>query len=60
MTEGKLPFVGGAFMNKHSLFSGVNYPFWKVIMKTFIEFLNRGVWDAIVGGPYVPKNYDKW
>jgi len=24
-------------------------------MKIFIESLDRGVWDAIVNGPFVPK-----
>jgi len=24
-------------------------------MKNFIESLDRGVWDAIVNGPYAPK-----
>jgi len=24
-------------------------------MKIFIESLDRGIWDAIVNGPYVPK-----
>jgi len=55
MVEGKLPFVECAFINKAPLFCGVNYPFWKIRMKIFIESLGRGVWDAIVNDPYVPK-----
>jgi len=55
MVEGKLPFAEGASINMPSLFSGVNYPFWKIRMKIFIESLNRGVWDVIVNGPFVPK-----
>jgi len=36
------------------MFSGVNYQFWKVRMKTFIESIDRGIWNAIVNGPYIP------
>ena len=36
------------------MFSGVNYQFWKVRMKIFIEFIDRGIWKAIVNGPYIP------
>ena len=55
MAEGKLPFGEGASINIPHLFSGVNYQFWKIRMKIFIETLDRGIWDAIVNGPYVPK-----
>ena len=55
MAEGKLPFGEGASINRPSLFSGVNYQFWKIRMKIFIESLDRGIWDAIVNDPYVPK-----
>jgi len=37
------------------MFCGLNYQFWKVRMRIFIECIDRGVWDAIVNGPYVPK-----
>jgi len=55
MAEGKLPFGEGASINRPPLFSGVNYQFWKMRMKIFIESLDRGICDAIVNGPYVPK-----
>jgi len=55
MVERKLPFGKGASINRHLLFSGVNYQFWKIRMKIFIESLDRGIWDAIVNSPYVPK-----
>jgi len=55
MAEGKLPFGGGASINRPSLFSGINYQFWKIRMKIFIESLDRGIWDAIVNGPFIPK-----
>ena len=37
------------------MFCGLNYQFWKVRMRIFIESIDRGVRDAIVNGPYVPK-----
>jgi len=43
MAEGKFPFAEGAFINRPPLFNGVNYPFWKIEMKIFIESLDRGV-----------------
>jgi len=36
------------------MFSGVNYKFWKVRMQIFIESIDRGIWNAIVNGPYIP------
>ena len=33
---------------------GLNYQFWKVRMKIFIESIDRGIWNAIVNGPYIP------
>jgi len=36
------------------MFSGVNYQFWKVRMKIFIQSIDRGIWNAIVNGPYIP------
>jgi len=53
--EGKLPFGEGASINRPPLFSGVNYQFWKIHMKFFVESLDKGICDAIVNGPFVPK-----
>jgi len=36
------------------MFFGVNYQFWKVRIKIFIESIDRGIWNAIVNGPYIP------
>ena len=55
MAENKLPFAEGASINRPPMFSGVNYQFWKIIMKIFIESIDHGVWDAIVNGPYIPR-----
>ena len=43
----KLPFGEGASIK--------NYQLWKVRMKIFVESIDRGIWDAIVNGPFVPK-----
>ena len=43
----KLPFGEGASINRPPLFCGLNYQFWKVRMKIFVESLDRGIWDAI-------------
>jgi len=35
------------------MFGCVNYQFWKVIMKIFIESIDMGIWFVIINGPYV-------
>ena len=55
MAKNRLPFVeGAASILRPPMFSGVNYQFWKVRMKIFIESIYRGIWNAIVNGPYIP------
>jgi len=51
----KLPFWEGASINRSPLFCGLNYQFWKVRMKIFVESIDRGKWDAIVNGHFVHK-----
>jgi len=43
MVEGKLFYAEGASINRPTLFNEVNYPFWKIRMKMFIQSLNSGV-----------------
>ena len=38
------------------MFSGINYQFWKIKMKIFIESIDQGICDAIINGPYAPKH----
>ena len=51
----RLPFGEGASINRSPLFCGLNYQFWKVRMEIFMESLDKGIWDAIENGPFVPK-----
>jgi len=50
----KLPFGEGASINKPPLFCGLNYWFWNVRMKIFVESLDKGIWDAIENGHFIP------
>jgi len=50
----KLPFGQGASIYRPHLFCGLNYQFWKVIMKFFVESLDRGICDAIEKGSFIP------
>jgi len=50
----KLPFGEGASINRPPLFCGVNYQFWKVRMKIFIESIDKVIWNAIKNGPFIP------
>ena len=58
MAENKLPFAEGASIHRPPMLSGVNYQFWKVKRKNFIESINRGIWNAIVNGPYIPVSVE--
>ncbi|XP_068497810.1 uncharacterized protein [Phaseolus vulgaris] len=51
----KLPFEEGASMNRPPLFCGLSYQFRKVRMKIFVESLDKGIWDAIENGTFIPK-----
>ena len=51
----KMPFGEGASINKPPLFCGVNYKFWKVRMKIFIHSTDKGIWESIENGPFVPQ-----
>ena len=51
----KLPFGEGTSINREPLFFGLNYQFWKVRMKIFVESIDMGIWDAIEDGPFIPK-----
>ena len=50
----KKTFAKGATINRPSLFVGENYPFWKVRMQNFLEFIDRGLWDVVLNGPFIP------
>ncbi|XP_068461686.1 uncharacterized protein [Phaseolus vulgaris] len=51
----KLPFRGGASINRLPLFCGVNYQFWKVRMKIFMRSTNKEIWEAIENYPFIPQ-----
>jgi len=51
----KLPSGEGALINRPPLFCGLNYQFWKVRMKIFVESLDIGIWDEIENDPFIPK-----
>jgi len=51
----KLPLEKGAPINRPPLFCSLNYQFWKVRMKIFIESIDKGIWDAIENDPFIPK-----
>ncbi|WVZ06169.1 hypothetical protein V8G54_019515 [Vigna mungo] len=43
----------GASTNRPPLFVDENYPFWKIRMQIFLEYVDKGIWDAILNGPFV-------
>jgi len=50
----KLPFGEPASIKRPPLFCGFNNQFWKVGVKIFIESIDKGIWDAIENGSFVP------
>jgi len=54
MAKNKLPFAEVASINRSPMFSGVNYQFWKIRMKIFVESIDREIWNVKVNGPYIP------
>jgi len=51
----KLSFGEDASINRPPLPCGLDYQLWKVRMKIFVESIDRGIWDAILNGHFVPK-----
>jgi len=51
----KLSFGEGASINRPPLFCGVNYQFWKVRMKIFMHSTDKGIWETIENGPFIPQ-----
>ena len=46
----------GASINRPPLFTSENYHFWKVRMQILLESVDRGIWDDVLNGPFVPFN----
>jgi hypothetical protein len=40
----------GTSTNKHHLFDGTNFSFWKVRMRTYVMALGDDVWDVVETG----------
>ena len=40
----------GTSANKHPLFDGTNFSFWKVIVRTYLMALGVDVWDVVETG----------
>jgi len=55
----KLPFGEGVSINRPPLFCGVNYQFWMVRMKIFVEAIHKGIWNAIKNEPFIPMVENK-
>ena len=51
----KLPFGKGTSINRPPLFFSVNYQFWKIRMKFFVQSTDKGIWDAIENCLFIPK-----
>ena len=59
MSEFKVLFAEGSSMNGPPMFNGMNYAFWKIRMKIFMESIDSFIWEAVVHGPFVPMQVVK-
>jgi len=59
MSEFKVLFAEGSSINRPHMFNGMNYAFWKIRMKFFMESIDSCIWAAMVHGPYVPMQVVK-
>ena len=48
-------YVEGASINRPPLFTSDNYALWKVRMEIFMGSVDRGIWEAVQNGLYIPK-----
>jgi len=55
MAENKLSFAEGPSIHRPPMFSDISFHFWKLRMQIFVESIDKGIWDALVNGPYIPK-----
>ncbi|XP_068462359.1 uncharacterized protein [Phaseolus vulgaris] len=53
MSEFKMPFAEGVSINRPSMFGGLNYAFWKIIMNILMVSIDMRIWDAVVNGHFV-------
>ena len=54
MSKFKVLFAEGSSVNRPPMFNGMNYSFWKIRMKIFMESIDVLIWEVVVHGPYVP------
>ena len=59
MSEFKVFFAEGSSINRPPMFNGMNYAFWKIRMKIFMESIDSCIWEAVDHGPYVPMQVVK-
>ncbi|KAK2402034.1 gag-protease polyprotein [Trifolium repens] len=56
MTSANPTFRDGGSSNKPPLFNGEYFDFWKIRMKAHLEAQGDGIWNAVVGGPFIPMS----
>jgi len=59
MSGFKVLFAEGSSINRPPMFRGMNYAFWKIRMKFFMESIDFGIWEAVVDGLFVPMQVIK-
>ncbi|XP_068503614.1 uncharacterized protein [Phaseolus vulgaris] len=59
MSGFKVLFAEGSSINRPPMFRGMNYAFWKIRMKFFMESIDFGIWEVVVDGLFVPMQVIK-
>ena len=54
MASFNFSFPKGNSINRHLVFNGEGYHYWKTRMQIFIETIDLNIWKAIEIGPFIP------
>ena len=54
MVSSNFPFRERNSINRHPIFNGEGYHYWKTRMQIFIEAIDLNIWEAIEIDSYIP------
>ena len=46
----------GFSTNRAPFFNGVDFPYWKIRMETYLQSIDYDLWHIVSNGPYIPKH----
>ena len=46
----------GLSTTRAPFFNGVDFPYWKIRMETYLQSIDYDLWHIVSNGPYIPKH----